>query len=133
MSNLSTRAFTGDGEDTLIGGTTITGNRPRQIAVRCSSDELLAPYGIGTAVGFPRVRMYASDGTELARVDHQRVEEVQARYSGLTDPGATTRDTLAIVTLYPGQYTFHVFDNTGHIGVVIFELYDLSFAPEPFP
>jgi hypothetical protein len=34
MSNLSTRGFTGNGQDILIGGTTITGNYPKQIAVR---------------------------------------------------------------------------------------------------
>jgi hypothetical protein len=137
MANLSTRAFTGNGQDILVGGTSISGNRPKQVAVRCSSGNLLGPYGIGTAVGFPRIRMFGSDGKQLAIVSSQRSYEIAARFPALNYRGAGNGgDTLAIVTLYPGQYTFHAFDDNGsnsRTGVVLFELYDLSLAPKPFP
>jgi len=131
MGNLSTRAITGKGQDTLIGGISITGGRPKQIAIRSSAD-ILGPYGIGTAITSPRVRVFASDGTELTTLFNQRQYEIAARFPGLLYQGYRF-DTLAIITLYPGQYSFHVYDRDGHTGVVLFELYDLSLAPQPFP
>lgn len=131
MANLSTRALTAKGQDTLIGGITISGTRPKQIAVRSSGNNLLGPYGIGTAVGSPWVRVLDKDGKQLALLYNQRRYEIAARFPALYL--GPVGDTLAIITLYPGQYTFQVFDQYGRTGVVIFELYDLSLAPQPFP
>lgn len=135
MVNLSARAITARGQDILIGGITISGSQPKQVAVRCSGSTLLGPAGIGTRVK-PRVRLFNSGGNELAVVWNIRRYELAARFTALTNPPrglSPTSDTLAILTLYPGQYTFHVFDPDDEIGVVLFELYDLSFAPQPFP
>lgn len=134
MANLSTRAITAEGQDILIGGITINGSRPKQVAVRASGQSLLNPHGIGTAVGSPRVRIYAADGTQLVALKSERDYELIARFPGLVPPEFTRySDTLAIITLYPGQYTFHVFDEGKDTGLVLFELYDLNLAPQPFP
>ena len=134
IANLSTRAITGKGQDILIGGISINGSRPKQVAVRSSSNSLLGPYQIRTAVRFPRVRVLGVDGTELTVLTNQRIYEIAARFPALKDPALSLfSDTLAIVTLYPGQYTFQVFDYYDQTGVVLFELYDLSLAPQPFP
>lgn len=134
MANLSTRAITGKGQDIFIGGISISGSRPKQVAVRSSGNDLLGEHGVFTAVGNPRVRVYAADGTQLVSLKSERDYELIARFPELV-PRRFIRhvDTLAIITLYPGQYTFHVFDENDHTGVVLFELYDLSLAPQPFP
>lgn len=129
MANLSSRAITEKGEEILIGGITISGSRPKQVAVKASGNDVLGPLGIGTRVFSPRVRMYSADGTLLHTLGQERSYELAARFPAL-DSNFGTR---AIVTLYPGQYTFHVFDDYDQTGVVLFELYDLSLAPQPFP
>lgn len=131
MANLSSRANTAKGQDVLIGGISVSGDRPKQIAIRCSGLYLLQPRGVGTTV-VPRVKMFGSDGSQLAVLFNQRRYELAARFPALFYPGANN-DTLAIVTLYPGQYTFQVYDPDGTTGVVLFETYDLSLAPQPFP
>lgn len=134
MANLSTRAITAKGQDILVGGISINGTRPKQVAVRASGNSLLGPYGIGTRVASPRVRVYAADGAQLIALKSERDYEIAARFPALMPPGFSRHgDTLAIITLYPGQYTFHVFDENDQTGVVLFELYDLSLAPQPFP
>jgi hypothetical protein len=133
MANLSTRAFTGNAQEILVGGTSISGTRPKQVAVRASGNSLLGRYGIGTRVG-PHVRVFKSDGTELAVVYNLRRYELASRFPDLAAKELSPNfDTLAIITLYPGQYTFHVFDPFGNTGIVLFELYDLALAPQPFP
>jgi hypothetical protein len=80
------------------------------------------------------VRVFAADGTQLAALKSERDYELLARFPALKDPRLIRHgDTLAIITLYPGQYTFHVYDENDRTGVVLFELYDLSLAPQPFP
>lgn len=132
MSNLSTRGITAQGQDVMIGGISISGPRPKQVAIRCSGENLLQPRGVLTRVASPRIRMFASDGRQLAELFNQRQYELAARFSALTYPGVSG-DTLAIVTLYPGQYTFQAYDQDGRTGVVLFDTYDLSLAPQPFP
>lgn len=136
MANLSARAITAHGQDILIGGVTISGSRPKQIAVRALGNNVLNRFGINTAIGTPRIRVFDSDGSELVALKSERDYELIARFPGLVLPGFLRRsDALAIITLYPGQYTFHVLDDSpfDRTGVVLFELYDLSFAPLPFP
>jgi len=79
------------------------------------------------------VRIFNRDGSELAVFWNIRRDELAARFPALGQQLSATSDTLAILTLYPGQYTFHVFDPSGETGLVLFELYDLSLAPQPFP
>jgi hypothetical protein len=132
MANLSSRAITAKGQDIMIGGISISGSRPKQVAVRASGSTLLQRAGLGTRVS-PRVRMFGSDGNQLRVFWNIRRYELAARFPGLGDGLGPNTDTLAILRLYPGQYTFHVFDPSGETGLVLFELYDLSLAPQPFP
>jgi hypothetical protein len=134
MANLSSRAITANGQDILIGGISIKGSRPKQVAVRCTGSSLLGRQGILTQVGTPHVRVYSENGTQLCTLVSQRQDELAARFSALKPSEfVPNSDTLAIITLYPGQYTFHAFDYYNQTGVVLFELYDLSLAPQPFP
>lgn len=134
MANLSSRAVTGRGQDILIGGVTISGSRPKQVAVRALGNRVLNRFGIITSIGTPRVRVYDATGTQLVALKSERDYELIARFPGLMPPGFDRHgDALGIITLYPGQYTFHIFDENDRTGVVLFELYDLSFAPQPFP
>lgn len=134
MANLSTRAITAGGQDTFIGGIIVSGSRPKQVAVRSSGRNILGPFGIVTAVTSPRVRVFTEDGTQVIALKSERDIELFSRFPSLASQGFIRYDdTLAIITLYPGAYTFHVFDENGRTGVVLFELYDLSLAPQPFP
>ena len=129
MANLSTRAIAAKGQDIFIGGTAVIGSRPKQLAIRCSGITLLQRQGLLTGMN-PRVRVIAADGTQLSDMQATRDYEIKARFPALHQRGI---EVLSIVTLYPGQYTFHVYDPSGTTGLVLFELYDLSFAPQPFP
>ena len=134
MANLSTRAITAKGQDILIGGVTISGTRPKQVAVRATGNSLPGALGLITFVGSPRVRVYSGDVTQLVALKSERDYELAARFPALM-PREFSRhgDTLGIITLYPGAYTFHVYDERNQTGLVLFELYDLSLAPQPFP
>lgn len=81
--------------------------------------------------------MFDGAGQLLGVLADQRQWELRSRWPALRYQGDSA-DTVAIVTLYPGSYTFHIYDTSFRTGgpvpkIGLFEIYDLSFAPKPFP
>ncbi|MDQ6808120.1 MAG: matrixin family metalloprotease [Verrucomicrobiota bacterium] len=128
LVNLSTRAFVGSGDNTLIGGFIIQGSQPATVVLRAIGHSLVA-FGINNPLLDPVIELHDSTGAQIATNDDW-VDDANAQTiaSYHLDPVESTESAL-VATLKPGSYTAVVrgFDNgDGNVtGTGLVELYDL--------
>lgn len=130
LLNISTRAFVGSGDDTLIGGFVVTGNFPKRVLVR-GVGPTLARYDVAGALADPKLRIFQG-ATAIAENDNWGVgantaAELDAAalavFAFALNPAST--DAALLITLAPGVYTAHVVPATGAPGVALVEVYEL--------
>jgi hypothetical protein len=132
LTNLSTRAFLGSRDDTIIAGFVVGGSGGKRLLVRAVGPTL-ATFGVTGTLANPRLALVDATGATVAQNDDWGSSPDAAALAatfpvagafGLT-PGS--RDAALIVTLPPGPYSAVVrtADATGS-GVALVELYDLD-------
>jgi fibronectin type III domain protein len=123
LVNVATRTFVQNGENVMIGGFIIVGNKPKKIIIRAIGPSLVRA-GIAGAMVDPLLKLHNSKGGLIASNDDwiSRRQEVLATGVAPTD----TREAAIVATLPPGNYTAVVESKTGVPGVGLFELYDLD-------
>jgi hypothetical protein len=126
LANLSSRGQLGGpaGGETLIAGFCITGTSPRPMLLRVIGPGL-APFGVDSAHGDPRLRLLDVRGGLLAAVEDwsDRPElRTAANRVGAFPLVAGSRDAALLTTLPPGNYTM-VVEGAG-TGTVLAEVYD---------
>lgn len=126
LINLSTRAFAGAGESTLITGFYIAGTGSKAVLIRGIGPELgLPPYSVPSVVADPSLTVY-SGSTPIASNNDWLAPDTSAFAAvgafALT-PGS--KDAALIVTLPAGGYTVHL-ANPGPVAEALIEIYDLS-------
>jgi hypothetical protein len=125
LVNVATRTFVQNGENVMIGGFIIVGNKPKKIIIRAIGPSLVRA-GVAGAMADPLLKLHNSKGGLIASNDDwiSRRQEVLATGVAPTD----TREAAIVATLPPGHYTAVVESKTGVPGVALFELYDLDAA-----
>lgn len=125
--NLSTRGFSGVGENVLIGGFVLSGTEPRTVLIRGLGPEL-ENRGVANFIEDPFIKVFSGndviaenqdwgDATNLAElVEFSNV----AKASELT---ADSKDAAVLVDLDPGLYTVFL-DSNGSDGEGLFEIFD---------
>lgn len=129
LVNLSTRSFTGPGEEQLIAGFVVGGNAPKQVLIRAIGPGL-ASRGVSGTNSDPNLTLYQGQ-TRIADNDDWA-------YSNQTDilPAAFTRvgtsqleagsyDSALLITLPPGPYTATATGRSGETGVVLLEVFEI--------
>jgi hypothetical protein len=125
LANISTRAGTGPGENTLIAGFVVTGATTKTVLVRGIGPGLSA-FGLTGLLPNSKIILYDSVGNTVATNDDY---DGAATPNGLvTGVGAfplTNRSDAALVsTLAPGTYTVQVTDTANRSGVALVEVYE---------
>ena len=123
--NVSTRGRVLSGDNVMIGGFVIGGNRSRRVIARALGPTLSAR-GVNGVLSNPQLAIYDSAGGEMAVNDDWRQSDQAAAItaSGLQPPN--DREPAIIMTLAPGAYTVIVRGVSGATGVGLVEVYDLE-------
>jgi pectin methylesterase-like acyl-CoA thioesterase len=129
LVNLSTLAFTGAGENTLIAGVIVAGNVPKRMLVRAVGPSL-AQAGVGGFLARPVLSLYAgnrllaqSNGLATSP-DAVAITQANAE-AGAFPLTAGANDAALLVSLAPGLYTAIVSSADGTTGTALIEFYEL--------
>ena len=140
LVNLSTRAFAGSGDQTMICGFIIagkTGNTNSSTILLRAVGPTLARFGVHGVLSEPKITIFSADGTPYTTDFHYPVgpdapvlsREQYIQWATTTvgafplDPGA--RDAVDIRPFPPGAYTVQVTGVNGSTGNVLVEAYEV--------
>jgi len=130
LVNLSARARVSTGDNLLIGGFVIRGNRPMTVLLRGVGPSL-AGKGIAVPLTNPKLTLFDSTGAAVENNDNwgQAVHLDDLRAATLAtgafalNEGST--DAALLTTLSPGVYSVHVTSVDGSAGVALVEIYEV--------
>jgi uncharacterized delta-60 repeat protein len=130
LINLSSRADL-TGTQTLIAGFVISGTGSKPVLLRAVGPGLQA-FSVPGFMATPELQLYSSSGTLISQNSTwgggSALTAVFAQVGAFSLP-STSLDAAILTTLAPGSYTIHVFDPSGHGGIVLTEVYDASPTP----
>lgn len=130
LANLSSRAFVGAGDATLIAGMTVTGSAAIPVLVRAIGPTLSA-FGVSGALLRPRLTLFNNSGAIVAQntnwtaaanaLEIARVSAQVGAFPIRTGSG----DSALLLDLAPGNYTAQVTGEGGGTGIALIEVYEL--------
>jgi hypothetical protein len=125
LGNLSVRAHVRTGDDVLIDGIILRGDKPKRVLFRGIGPEL-RDRGVANDLEDPTLELHDSNGAVLQFNDNWKsapnASEIQA--SGLAPKD--NREPAILMTLTPGNYTSIVRGVNGTTGVALGEAYKLD-------
>ncbi len=122
-SNVSARAFVGNGENALISGFIISGTAPKTVIARALGQSLSR--FVAGVLPDPTLTIFNSTGGAIAFNNNwQDTQQAQISASGYA-PG-NYFDAAIVITLAPGNYTAVVAGRNGGGGIALADVYDLS-------
>ena len=134
LINISTRAYVGSGNNVLIGGFYVDGDKPMEVLIRGVGAELAGVDEAGLASSGllldPTIRLAKPNGDEIVSTDWgleanaTDVAHVALQLGALT-LDSNSKSAAMLVTLDPGLYTVTVESNGGE-GVALVEVYEVS-------
>jgi hypothetical protein len=122
LLNISTRGPVGSGDNVMIAGFIIQGDRERRILIRGIGPSLAAS-GVADPLQNPMVEIYDQNGQIAANDDWRSNQETEISASGFAP--ADDRDAAVILSLWPGNYTAVVRGKEGATGNALVEVYAL--------
>jgi pectin methylesterase-like acyl-CoA thioesterase len=130
LVNLSSRAFVGASDATLIAGMTISGNAPKPVLVRAIGATLTS-FGLSGALTRPQLTLFSAQGSPVAQninwtaatnaLDIARI----AAQVGAFPLTTGSSDAAMLLELAPGNYTAQVTGIGGTTGVALVEIYEV--------
>jgi uncharacterized delta-60 repeat protein len=127
FANLSTRAFVGPGEQTLIAGFTISGRNARTVLVR-GIGPALTRFGVADALADPQVQLFDANGHARSGSFSDDWDEASSRaifeQVGAFPLDAGSRDAAFTAILEPGSYTVQLVGKPGQTGTALVEIYE---------
>ena len=120
LLNISTRVRVEAGQDAMIGGFIIAGDKPKKILIRGLGPSL----PLTGALSDPAVDLYDSTGKLIASNDNWISNRLNVVATALAP--TSEREAAILTTLIPGAYTALLHDTTGLPGLGLVEIYDLD-------
>lgn len=120
LLNVSTRLQDQTGDNVLIGGFIISGNEPKQIALRGIGPSL----PLDGALADPVIGLYDGSGKLVASNDNWNSDRASVLVTGLAP--IDEHEAAMVVTLSPGNYTAILSGADDGSGVALVEVYDLT-------
>ena len=108
----------------MIGGFIVTGNVPKQVAIR-GMGPALASFGITDFLADPVLELRSSSGAVLQANDNWK-DSQQALIQSLGLAPNDDREAVIVTTLTPGSYTALLTGKNGTTGVGLVEIYDVN-------
>jgi hypothetical protein len=128
ISNLSTRGQIEGAASPLIVGFTVQGAGARRVLIRGIGPGL-ALFGVGSALGDPRLKIYQGDRLVAENDDWTTAASeniAAAAESGAFALAAASKDAAVVLMLEPGSYTAVVSGVGDAAGAGLVEVYELS-------
>jgi hypothetical protein len=135
LVGISTRAQALTGSDTLIPGFVVSGNRPKNLLIRCAGPAL-ASFGLTGVIPKPSITLYkgaSAIGTNTGWSTAVNSDEITAAARTASDFAfpANSADSALYVNLAPGLYTVLTAGADGQTGIGLVEVYDLDQGGPP--
>ncbi len=129
LVNLSTLAFAGAGENTLVAGVVVAGSAPKRMLVRAVGPSL-AQAGVTGFVARPALSLFSGSRLIAQNTGLASSPDAIAITQAGVEVGAFTltagaADAGVLVSLMPGLYTAQVSSGDGATGVALIEFYEL--------
>jgi hypothetical protein len=112
-----------NGENVMIGGFIISGNKSKKVMVRALGPSL-AQAGVSGAMADPVLELHDSKGRLIRSNDNWATSYQEVMSTQI--PPSNSHEAAIVATLAPGNYTAVLQSKTGFPGVGLFELYDLD-------
>ena len=127
--NISTRAFAGSGDNTLIAGFTVRGSSPKRVLIRGIGPSLLR-YDVPTALLRPQLRLYSGQTMIAQNVGWSTSTDAAAIVTASAQVGAFpldagSNDSVLLLYVAPGGYTAQVSSTDSSTGVAMIEVYEV--------
>lgn len=122
LLNISTRGPVGTGDNVMIAGIVIRGDRERRILIRGVGPSL-AQSGVANPLQDPMLEIHDQDEQIAANDDWRSNQEAEILAAGFA-PG-DDRDAAMILSLWPGNYTAIVRGKANGTGNALVEVYAL--------
>jgi hypothetical protein len=129
LTNVSTRALAGTGENTLISGVVVSGTAPKRVLIRAAGPALTA-FGVSGALSRPQLTLLSGASVIATNAgwstsgDAAAIAEATAR-TGAFPFAASSADAALIISLAPGAYTAQITGAGGTTGVALLEIYEV--------
>ena len=126
LRNISTRMDVETGNNALIAGFIVTGNAPKDVAIRGIGPSLSA-FGITGVLADPTLELHGPDSSLIRQNDDWQEDPAQAAQLsslglGLQDP----KESGMVDTLQPASYTAVLAGKNQTTGIGLVEMYDVS-------
>ncbi len=130
LTNFSTRARAGNGDQVVIAGFVISGNTPKPVLVRAVGPTLTT-FGVTGVLAAPALELFAEQrsiarNTGWSTNTNPAAVATAAQQVGAFALTATSADSALLATLPPGNYTAVISAADQRAGVGLIEVYDLS-------
>ncbi len=134
LSNISTRARVGTGDNVAIAGFVVSGQESKPVLIRAIGPSL-ATFAVTGAVAQPKLELFRGNATTpfLTNTGWTTAGNTAAIVAATTQAGAfqlgaTSADSVIFATLAPGSYTAVISSANATPGIALAEVYDLSAA-----
>lgn len=124
LTNVSTRAFAGAGDATLIVGFSIAGSGTKTLLIRGVGPKLGA-LGVSPFVADPSLALFSGQAQIDRNNDWDAALAGDFAAVGAFPLDVGSRDAAMKVSLQPGSYTIHL-QNPGAVAEALVEVYDLT-------
>jgi hypothetical protein len=137
LINISTRAYTGSGDNVMIGGFIIDGTSVKTVGIRARGPSMSsAPFFVPGTLANPLVRLFSGSTVVAFNDDWQELQADEIAAAGLspcepnpgqgTSPPNCAQESALIVSLPPGGYTAIVTGVGGGTGIGLAEVFELG-------
>lgn len=125
LSNISTRATVGTGNNVLIGGFVVSGSTSKTLLIRATGPTL-ASFGVSGVLPDPRITLFDSSGNSVASNqiwNNNSLIASEASSVGAFSWSSTSNDSAVLVTVPPGSYSAQIEGGSGDTGIALLEIY----------
>jgi Matrixin/Putative Ig domain len=124
IANISTRGNVGVGDNVLIGGFVVGGDKRTKVIVRALGPTL-TDFGVTGALADPTLELHDGNGAIIAQNDNWKsAQRAAIQSSGYAPP--KDAEAAIVATLQPGNYTAIVRGQNNTNGVALVEVYNLD-------
>jgi len=129
LVNLSSRAFAGSGENSLIAGVVVNGAAPKRLLIRAAGPAL-AQFGVAGTLASPQLTLYSGSAAIAQNAGWSSSADASAIAQAAASVGAFayapgSADAAIIINLPPGAYTAQVTGVGGASGISLVEVYEV--------
>lgn len=125
LVNLATRSVIGNSDQQMIAGFSVAGETPVRIALRAQGPGL-AGYGIHNVANRTHLRVYDSANSMMGENAGWRGHPDWRLLQAFNVAPTTDNEAGMIVTLWPGNYTAVVSDDSGADGIGLVEVFNID-------